>query len=240
MDGFPTSLLIELHMRLLREYGDPCWWPGDTPFEIAVGAVLTQNTAWANVEKAISNLRTEGLLEPGKMRDASHEEISLAVKPAGYYNQKARCLMGLSSYLELQFDGDLTGMRSMDRGSLRSGLLSLRGIGEETADSILCYSLDRPVLVVDAYTRRLFKRISPLWWHELFPKGDPGYSALQAALMGRLRGDAGFYNRFHALVVVHSKERCRKIPLCSGCPLKGICVYSDRGELSGDPSENGI
>jgi endonuclease-3 related protein len=191
---------------------------------VCIGAILTQNTAWTNVERSIGRLKELDLLDPARISDAPASEIARAISSSGYYNQKAGYLKAFCGFLMERFCGDVEAMRGEETSILRSELLSVKGIGEETADSILCYAVGAPVLVIDAYTRRLFRRLSPPEWSRQFREREPKYGEVQAFLMGRLKEENPFYNRFHALVVVHSKERCRKTPLCERCPMVGVCI----------------
>ncbi len=235
MKGYPTSYLLELYVRLLRRYGDPGWWPGDTPFEIAVGAVLTQNTSWSNVEKAVKVLKERDLLGPRALLSCPDEVLSDIIHPTGYHNQKTAYLKNLSSWTIELAGGDIEHLSHRDPWEIRTLLLDVKGIGEETADSILCYSMDMPVLVIDAYTRRFLSRLSPRYWDALSGKGKINYTTLQGHLMERLRGDPGFYNRLHALIVLLCKEHCLSAPICKECPLIDICAVGSGGYLS----ENG-
>jgi endonuclease-3 related protein len=218
-----TAGLMEAYTVLLDRFGDPHWWPGDTPFEVCVGAILTQNTAWTNVERSVRALRSSGMLDPFRIIDATHSELAKAVESSGYHNQKASYLKAFCSFLADRFDGSVEAMGRTDHRSLREMLLEVRGIGEETADSILCYASGAPVLVVDAYTRRLVRRLCPAGWRSMFGEAEPAYKVLQHMLMERLMGDNALYNRFHALVVVECKEYCRKVQSCGGCPLNVLC-----------------
>ena len=232
MNGYPTSYLMEFYVRLRRRYGDPDWWPGDTPFEIAVSAVLTQNTSWSNVEKAVRSLRERDLLSPIGLLSCSDEALSDIIRPTGYHNQKTVYLKNLSSWTIELADGDIKSLSHRDPWEIRPLLLEVKGIGEETADSILCYSLGMPVLVIDAYTRRVLSRLSSRYWNALFGNEKVDYSTLQGHLMERLRGDAGLYNRLHALIVLLCKECCLSTPICNGCPLIDICAIGIGGSLS--------
>jgi len=224
-----TSMLMELHTKLFLEFGDPQWWPGDTPFEVCIGAILTQNTSWSNVERAISNLKERSLLSPSAMTSVQANVLSEAIRPSGYYNRKAARLRAFCAYLLERYEGDLEMTRDVPVLDLRNELLAIGGIGNETADSILCYALDRPVLVIDAYTFRALSRIFGSC-PELPERGSRGsYGTMQGLLMGLLKGDACLYNRFHALLVLLGKERCRTAPCCIGCPVGPMCWYASSG-----------
>jgi endonuclease-3 related protein len=198
---------------LLEAYGPQGWWPGRTRFEIVVGAVLTQGVAWRNVERALAGLRVAGLLTPERMRRAGVREIAARIRPAGYHNQKARALLALLRHLDRRHAGRFDRMLRRPAESLREELLSIRGIGPETADCIILYAARRPVFVVDAYTRRILRR------HRL-ADGDEPYETLRRRFEAELPGDHRIFNEYHALLVRLGKERCRRIPLCSGCPLE--------------------
>jgi endonuclease-3 related protein len=213
--GPKGKILAEMYERLMRAVGPRHWWPGDSPFEVIVGAILTQNTSWANVEKAIDNLKRAGMLSPLGMRGVTRDELAPVIKPSGFYRLKAARLKRFVDFFYEEFGGDLSRMRSEDLGSLRKGLLGVDGIGPETADSIILYALGKPIFVVDAYTRRIFSRhnlISEKW----------SYEHLQRMVMDELARDVGVYNEFHALLVFLGKHWCKKIPRCGGCPLEGL------------------
>lgn len=222
-DGGLFYSLLSCAFRLLDDhYGDLGWWPGQTPFEIMVGAILTQNTAWSNVEKAIYELKKERLLSLAAMRRAKPEVIAQCIRPSGYYNQKTRKLIDFISFLDNEFGGSIKAMAQAEVKPLREQLLSVRGIGPETADSILLYALGKPVFVVDAYTRRIFSRLGLI-------KGTEEYDHIRGLFEGAAKkaGRVRFYNQFHALIVMLGKDFCRKSkPLCAACPLKrlGRCL----------------
>jgi endonuclease III related protein len=167
------KLLKRMYSLLENHYGPTHWWPGDTPFEIAIGAILTQNTAWTNVEKAIANLKEEQLLYPVAMLSVPAERLEMAIRPSGYYRQKARRLRTFCEYLATNYDNDMQRMAGQSLATLRDELLGLNGIGPETADDILLYACQKPVFVVDTYTRRILSR------HGMVSEGI-GYDALQA------------------------------------------------------------
>jgi endonuclease-3 related protein len=198
---------------LLAHYGPPQWWPGDTPFEVMVGAILAQNTAWKNVEKALHNLKTYGLLDPLKMRELDQDTLALAIKPAGTYNLKAARLKGFIAWFLDRFDGDLEKMKQGSPQRLREELLEVKGIGPETADAILLYALGIPSFVVDTYAHRVLTR------HEL-AMDEAGYDDLKEYFEKNLPRDAKVYNDFHALIVAVGKEFCRPKARCEACPLK--------------------
>lgn len=216
MSPTKTPPLMEVFDLLLSTYGPQGWWPGDSPFEVIVGAVLTQNTAWQNVAQAIANLKREGLLDASALLDAEPETVKALIAPAGFFNVKYDRLMNVLEYLT-RHDLDLERFRHLPVADLRDELLQVNGVGPETADSILLYAFERPVFVVDAYTRRLFSRLGHGWME----RGP--YDEIQELFVEVLPRDAGLYNEFHALIVVHCKDTCKKSPLCSGCCLSSFC-----------------
>ncbi len=205
--------------KLLRDrFGFLNWWPGDTRDEILIGAVLTQNTSWKNVEKAIKNLKAADMLSIEKISHARIPQLQSMIRPSGYYRQKAQRLKGICKYITANY-GTLNCFFSQDTPKLRAELLSLSGIGPETADSILLYSAGKPVFVIDAYTRRAVQRIYG-------EKHEMGYSDLQSLLQGHVPADLRLYKDFHAQFVELGKNYCKKKPLCGACPLRQICNYA--------------
>ena len=212
--------LLDIYECLFATYGPQGWWPGDSPFEVIVGAILTQNTAWVNVEKAIANLRAAHALTPAGLLALPAQELAPLIRPAGYFNTKARKLRAFVEFLEREHRGNLGGLFSLATAPLREALLSIYGIGPETADSILLYASGRPVFVVDAYTRRTFSRLG------LVPD-TIGYHDLQALFTEHLPPDVALFNEYHALIVRHGKDCCHKRqPACEPCPLHNNCPYS--------------
>ena len=208
-----SNTLKKTYEKLFAAFGPQHWWPGDTPFEIIVGAILTQNTAWTNVEKAIHNLKKAKLLTPGKLHDLSQDEIAKYIRPAGYFNIKAKRLKCFLNYLFDNYGGNLKKMFKKRTDALRRELLSVNGIGPETADSMLLYAGNHPVFVVDAYTKRIFFR------HQVV-KADAEYHDIQGIFMENLPHDVKMFNEYHALIVKAGKDFCRtRKPLCSRCPL---------------------
>ena len=199
--------------RLLDRFGPQHWWPARTRLEMMLGAVLTQNTAWTNVEKAIANLRKAGALNLDSLHAAPKEQIDDWIRPAGYFNQKAGYLKTMTDTIVDRYDGSLNRLFALETPALRSELLSWRGIGPETADSILLYAGKRPVFVVDAYTRRICTRHG--WIHE-----KASYDEIARLFTDHLPEDTALYNEYHALVVRLCKEHCKTKPICSGCPLE--------------------
>jgi endonuclease-3 related protein len=205
--------LRELHRRLAAHYGPQHWWPAESAFEVAVGAVLTQNTAWRNVEAAIANLKAAGVLSPGGLLALAPEELAGFIRPAGYYRLKERRLRNLLEMLEAA--GGLEALAALPLPEARARLLAVNGVGPETADSILLYALDRPAFVVDAYTGRILAR------HGLAPE-RAAYRELQERFTRAFPPDAALYNELHALLVRLGARRCRRSrPRCEGCPLEG-------------------
>ena len=210
------DLLEEMYRRLDAAYGDQRWWPGDTPLEVAVGAILTQNTAWVNVEKAVANLKSAGLLEPGALARLTPSEIAPLIKPAGYYNVKARRLRAFLDFLAEEYDGDVAAMAREEPAAARPKLLAVRGVGPETADSILLYACGLPTFVVDAYTHRILHR------HGLADEAV-AYDELKELFEANVEADVALYKQYHALLVRVGRERCRRgEPRCAGCPLEGL------------------
>jgi len=205
--------LREYFDALLAHYGPPKWWPAETPFEVMVGAILTQNTAWKNVEKALQNLKTYDLLDARKIHELDQDTLALAIKPAGTYNLKAARLKGFVAWFLERFDGDLERMKQVPTSRLREELLEVKGIGPETADAILLYALGMPSFVVDAYSHRVLTR------HEL-ALDEATYDDLKEYFEKNLPRDATLYNDFHALIVSVGKEFCRPKARCDSCPLK--------------------
>ena len=211
-----TDRLLTVYERLYAAYGPQHWWPGDSPFEVMVGAILTQSAAWHNVEIGIANLKAAGMLSPAALCQVPVEEIARLIYPCGYYNAKARKLKALVEWLrESSGDGpvELSGIKT---SALRQQLLGVHGIGPETADSILLYAAGRPVFVIDAYTRLILARLG------LAPAKNT-YEDFQRLFMRILRHDARLFNEYHALLVRLGKTACRRQPLCQECPLFDIC-----------------
>ena len=210
--------LQSIYHRLMDAYGHQHWWPADEPFEMMVGAILTQSAAWLNVEKAIANLRAAAALSPRTLRQLGLPELAALIYPSGYYNVKARKLKSLACWLGDNCDDDLCSLFTGSAERLRQQLLSIWGVGEETADSIMLYAADKPIFVIDAYTRRIIDRIG------LTPDGN-SYAAYQALFMNNLPADTALFNEYHALLVCLGKNLCRNRPLCHQCCLRSICGY---------------
>lgn len=205
---------LEVYRRLFSAYGPQHWWPGEAPFEIMVGAILTQNTAWSNVERAIANLRAAELLDPAAIVAVDLPTLATCLRPSGYFNVKADRLRAFCDWFLTQ--GGLDGLSAMETQQLRRALLSVKGVGAETADDILLYAFERPVFVVDAYTRRIFSRLG------LVPD-DIGYEPLRASFEQALVADVAQFNEYHALIVRHGKDFCRPKPRCDDCCLSANC-----------------
>lgn len=214
--------VFKIYEKLYSRFGPRHWWPAETPFEVMVGAVLTQNTSWANVEKAIFNLKEQGLLDPESLNRTPRRKLAGLIKPSGYYNVKAKRLKSLVSFLMHNFKGDIALMRRQDQKALRKELLLVHGIGPETCDSIMLYALNKPVFVIDAYTKRIFSRCGMV-------KEGVTYDGLQRLFMETLPRNVKLYNEYHALIVQLGKEICRKEPKCNLCPVNKLC-YNARAE----------
>jgi endonuclease-3 related protein len=207
--------LLDIYRILFDHYGPREWWPAETPFEVVVGAILTQNTAWRNVEKAITNLKQCGPLTPEALCRLPEETLSEAIRPSGYYRQKGKRLRNFLGMLSDRFECRLDALFDLPTEALREELLVLSGIGPETADSILLYAAGRPVFVIDTYTIRILSR------HELLPE-ETSYVEAQQWVTDNLPEDVQLFNEFHALLVNVGKDFCRPRPKCSGCPLEGF------------------
>jgi len=211
--GLTGRELMEMFDLMLAHFGPQKWWPADTALEMLVGAVLTQNTSWKNVEKAIANLKAQGLLSVMDLHAMSPGRLAEAIRPAGYFNVKAMRLKNLMAFIAERYEGDLATLLEEETGRLREGLLSVKGIGPETADSMLLYAAHRPVFVVDAYTYRILAR------HGMVDEST-GYESLQSLFMDHLPDDTELFNEFHALIVQTGKAYCRRTPRCHLCPLE--------------------
>ncbi len=210
-----SSNLTWIYTTLLQYYGPQHWWPGDGPFEMMVGAVLTQSTSWTNVEKAIQNLKRADSLTPAALRNIDFDRLAVLIHPSGYHHAKAKKLKSLVGWLSCYHD-DLVAVFSKDQETLRQELLAVYGVGEETADSILLYAAGKPVFVIDAYTRRILNRIG------IFTAGNK-YTDYQELFMCQMPPDPVVFNEYHALLVKHGKSTCRKKPQCRECCLFEVC-----------------
>jgi len=208
--------LHDLYKRLYDHFGPQDWWPGDSPFEIMVGAILTQNTNWKNVEKSIDNLKRAGVLSLPAMSDLSQALLAEYIRPAGYYNIKAGRLQNFFSLINEQWDGDLDFFLQQPASVLREQLLSVKGIGPETADSMVLYAAEKPTFVVDTYTHRILSR------HNIIDESFD-YHEIQEMFLDNLNEDTCLFNEYHALIVQVGKDFCKKTkPVCAHCPLFGF------------------
>jgi len=212
----PGDIIYSIYRKLYSAFGPQNWWPGDTPFEIAVGAILTQNTNWTNVEKAIENLKRNNSLSARALHHIPRGELADLIRPAGYYNIKAGRLKSFIEFLTNNYKGSMENMGREDTGSLREKLLSVHGVGRETADSILLYALGRPVFVIDAYTMRILSRHGVIDHRE-------SYDECQKLFHDSLKRDVPLFNEYHALFVRAGKTFCkRQNPACEKCPLNQL------------------
>ena len=211
-----SQALLNIYHQLMASYGPQYWWPAREPFEVIVGAILTQSAAWSNVEKAIANLKAAKALSPEELRRLTVAEVAVLIRPCGYYNAKALKLKSFAHWLGEHFNDDLDRLFAHNVDSLRQQLLSVHGIGQETADSIILYAAHKPIFVIDAYTRRIIDRIG------LAPHSH-SYDVYQALFMDNLPSDAKLFNEYHALLVRLAKSVCRRYPLCQRCCLGDIC-----------------
>jgi endonuclease-3 related protein len=217
---------MELYRKLLAHYGEQRWWPHETKWEILVGAILTQNTAWTNVEKALANLRREGVLSPAALREIELARLEALVRPAGFTTSKPGRLKTLAGFLLAEYADEVDNMRGGELAVRRAQLLALNGIGPETADAILLYGAEQPIFVIDAYTRRIMGHMGT--WRT--PSGEivtekVSYVDLQELFMRHLPHDVALFQEFHALLDIHAKYTCTKrAPRCHECPLNRICL----------------
>ena len=210
-----SERLSEIYELLLEAYGPQHWWPAESPLEVLVGAVLTQNTNWQGVEKAMASLKLHDLLNPHKLQAIPTEDLARLIKPAGYYNLKAHRLKNLIAFVTEAYSGDLETMGQAETDRLRKELLAVNGVGPETADSILLYALEKPVFVVDTYTYRVMSR------HGLVGE-EVSYDELQELFIQHLPVEVKLFNEYHALLVRVGKLHCRRQPYCQGCPLEPL------------------
>ena len=208
-----SNRIKEFYNSLYNRYGPQNWWPAESELECILGAILTQNTSWKNVEKAFENLKSRGLLSVEKLDSIPTKKLANLIRPSGYFNQKAIKIKAFISYVKKTYNGDLDKMFDEDTHELREKLLRIKGIGPETADSILLYALKKPVFVIDAYTYRILSR------HSMIPN-EISYQEMQDLLMDSLPEDIQVFNEYHALLVRVGKEHCKRKALCKGCPLE--------------------
>jgi len=221
----PHRLIHKIQQRLNEHFGPLAWWPADTPFEVAVGAILTQNTAWTNVEYAIDNLKRAGVMCPEELAELASDKLEQLIRPAGFFRQKACRLQNLARHLVNHWGGDVTALCSGPLPEARSRLLALAGIGPETADSILLYAAARPSFVVDAYTRRIFQRVGLL-------QGNESYDQVRRLFMQNLPEEVALYNDYHAQIVQLGKTCCRKqSTLCTECPIHQTCLHARQKQV---------
>ncbi len=209
------AVLHDLYDRMAAHYGPTRWWPGDTPFEIAVGAILTQNAAWSNVTRAIDNLKRARLLNPRRILACPDETLEEALRPSGYFRVKARRVRGFCAYLVERYGGSMARLARRPLEELRPELLAVPGIGPETADDILLYACHKPVFVVDAYTQRILHR------HGII-EAPIKYEPLRRLFEDHLEPDVSMYKEYHGLIVYTGKDFCRARPRCEGCPLEPL------------------
>lgn len=211
--------LTKINQKLLKHFGKQYWWPAETRFEVITGAILTQQTTWKNVETAIENLKEKGLLDPHSLAAVPMNHVEILIRHTGFYRQKARRIINFSQYLVANYDGSLGKFFNRSKEQIRTELLSLEGIGPETADSILLYAADRLTFPIDAYTIRLCERLGIK---------EPKYEALRELFESNLPKDLEIYKEFHALIDKLGKTYCKTNPQCSACPLVNECIYSNR------------
>ncbi len=209
------NILLKIYTKLYKAFGPQHWWPGETPFEVAVGAILTQNTNWGNVEKAIDTLKRERMLNASAIQKINPERLASLIRPAGYFNVKAKRLKHFVDFFLKEYGGRMAVMKQEEAEVIREKLLGVNGIGPETADSIILYALEKPVFVVDAYTKRVLSR------HTVMDHDAP-YDSFQELFHSNLKRDVRLFNEYHALFVRVAKEHCRTKPRCGKCPLDGV------------------
>lgn len=210
------SHLLEIYKRLQKRYGPQYWWPGDGPFEIIVGAILTQNTSWKNVELALNNLKAAEIMSPQQLYQTPLHTLENLIRPSRYFRSKARYLKAFVDHLEKRFNNDLHSLLSVQATDLRQELLSIKGIGEETADDILLYAAGHPFFVIDAFTKRILSRLG-------IAPATNRYQDFQMVFHQNLPLESTFFNEYHALLDIHATKACRPTPLCENCPLLDIC-----------------
>ena len=217
--------LFSIYQKLFTEYGPQQWWPAETPFEVMVGAILTQNTAWSNVEKSIVQLKSHRQLSARSIDRLPHDELAALIRTSGYFNVKATRLKNFCHWYLAQ--GGFDALNELDTASLRHGLLSVNGVGPETADDMMLYAFNRPIFVVDAYTRRIFSRLGfvdeAIKYESLREKFEQAFIGKRKRISDDAR--VAHYNEYHALIVVHAKDVCRTKPRCGECCLQRRCDY---------------
>ena len=224
-EGQLSGLLLDIYQRLFRRYGPQGWWPGEGPLDVVIGAILTQAAAWTNVELAIGNLKSAGCWSLKAIHLQPEQQLAAIIRPSGYFNAKARKLKAFALHVLDNYGGDLDGFLSQGVERLRDELLTIHGIGPETADDIVLYAAGKPSFVIDSYTKRIVQRVG------LMTEGRrQDYHSYQALFHDNLPADAGLFNEYHALLDRHAKEACTKKPQCAGCCLLEVCA-TGRGSL---------
>jgi endonuclease-3 related protein len=219
-------MLKKIYQKLYASFGPQDWWPGETPFEVVIGAILTQQTSWENVEKVIKNLKAENLLDPKKLSNVKDQKLERLIRSSGYYRQKTKKIKNFLDFLWGSYNGNLKKLFGNPALRLREELLSVKGIGKETADSIILYAAEKPIFVIDAYTKRVLQRVGIT--------KEKDYDKLQKFFQENLPEDVYLFNEYHALIVRLGKDYCKKKPKCNLCPLNEMCDYANRGSLSGE------
>ncbi len=210
-----SDILQGIYDRLYHHFGPQQWWPADSAFEVAVGAILTQNTNWTNVEKAIQKLKLADILDPEVLHRTHTKKLASLIRPAGYFNIKAKRLKHFMRFFMKTYNGEISRMKKEPLPLIRKKLLSVHGIGPETADSIILYALEKPVFVIDAYTKRVLARHTILDYNET-------YETYQELFHSSLKKNVRLFNEYHALLVRLAKEYCRTKPDCGQCPIEGM------------------
>lgn len=211
-----SQSLLDIYNLLSNHYGEQKWWPAESPFEVVIGAILTQNTNWRNVEIAIKNLKEHNLLDPFKIYQINNDILKNNIKPTGFYNQKATYLKNICKFIIDELNGDITNLKKLTTIEARNKLLNIKGVGFETADSILLYAVKIPVFIIDLYTKRFLTRIN-------ISLPNNNYNDIQKYITENINNDVNLFSEFHALIVEHSKRYCRKKPICSSCFLNSYC-----------------
>jgi len=221
------ELLLAAYIALRRRFGHRKWWPAETPLEMCIGAVLTQNTAWKNVTQAISNLKAAGAIDLFAIHEMPAEDLATLIKPSGYYNVKAKRLKSLVRHIVTRYNAELSSMLALPLGVLRKELLTVNGVGKETADSIILYAAQKPIFVVDAYTKRVLFR------HGLLT-GEGDYDTVQGYFHRHLPRDTSLFNDYHAQFVAVGKHYCKTKPMCKECPLTEVLPSPHLADLKAD------
>lgn len=217
--------LMDIFEQMTDFYGPLSWWPAESAFEVCIGAILTQNTAWCNVEKAITELKNAEVLDPVMLNRISHVELAEMIRSSGFFNIKSKRIKAFVELLVSRYNGSLELMFAGRWQDLRAELLQVNGVGPETCDAILLYAGHKPSFVVDNYTRRLFQRLGMIG-------GNESYEEIRSLFMRNLAESVPVFNEYHALIVEHCKRFCRKKPLCSNCPLVVSCVHGQVDQKS--------